>query len=340
MSFIKSTNNYKKPIIFSGTQPSGELTIGNYIGTLSQWVHMQDNYDCIYCIADQHAITVRQDPKELKKRIFNTLALYLACGVDVKKSLIFVQSHVPQHTQLNWVLNCYTYFGELNRMTQFKSKLIKYAKNINIGLFNYPVLMAADILLYQTSRVPVGTDQKQHIELTRNIAQRFNSLYGQVFTVPDPLISKIGARILSLQEPKKKMSKSDENRNNIITLLENPYSAAKKIKRAFTDSEEPPCIYYDLEKKPGISNLINILSSITGTSILEIEKHFTGKMYNELKNTVAEVVFTMLINIQNRFNEFYSDKQLLIDIISEGANKAKTRAQATLYKVYEAIGFV
>ncbi|VAY02490.1 Tryptophan--tRNA ligase [Arsenophonus endosymbiont of Aleurodicus dispersus] len=337
---IKSNNTHKKPIVFSGAQPSGELTIGNYIGALLQWSHMQDNYDCIYCIVDQHAITVRQDPKELKKNTLDTLALYLACGIDTQKNTIFVQSHVPQHTQLSWALNCYTYFGELNRMTQFKEKSTRYTENINAGLFDYPVLMAADILLYQANQVPIGIDQKQHLELSRDIAQRFNSLYGQIFTIPDPFIPKKGARVMSLQEPQKKMSKSDYNRNNVITLLENPNLAAKKIKRALTDSDKPPRIYYDLEKKPGISNLIDILSGVTGTSNSEIEKQFAGKMYGDLKNTVAEAVSAMLTNIQSRLDEFRNNKILLNDIMSEGASKAEARAQKTLSKVYEAIGFI
>ncbi|MGP1958497.1 MAG: tryptophan--tRNA ligase [Arsenophonus sp. NC-CH8-MAG3] len=337
---IKLINARKKLIVFSGAQPSGELTIGNYIGALRQWVQMQNNYDCIYCIVDQHAITVYHDPKDLRKRTLDTLALYLACGIDTKKSIIFVQSHVPQHTQLNWVLNCYTYFGELRRMTQFKNKSTRHTKNINTGLFDYPVLMTADILLYQANQVPVGIDQKQHLELSCDIAQRFNSLYGEIFTIPNPFIPEKGARITSLQEPQKKMSKSDDNRNNVITLLENPKSAAKKIKRAITDSNKPPRIYYDLKNKPGISNLIDILSGVTGTSILDIEKQFAGKIYSDLKNTVSEAVSTMLINIQTRFNEFRNNEKLLNDIMSEGASRAEGRAQITLSKVYEAIGFI
>ena len=233
-----------KPIVFSGAQPSGELSLGNYIGALRQWVQMQDEYDCIYCIVNQHAITVRQDPVKLRKATLDTLALYLACGIDPKKSTIFVQSHVPAHTQLGWVLNCYTYFGELSRMTQFKDKSARYADNVNAGLFDYPVLMVADILLYQANQVPVGEDQKQHLELTRDIAQRFNALYGDVFTVPQPFIPKTGARIMSLQDPNKKMSKSDDNRNNVIGLLEDPKSVAKKIKRAVTlrSRQESRCI--------------------------------------------------------------------------------------------------
>lgn len=330
----------QKPIVFSGAQPSGELTIGNYMGALRQWVQMQDDYDCIYCIVDQHAITVRQNPTELRKRTLDTLALYLACGIDPEKSTIFVQSHVPQHAQLGWALNCYTYFGELSRMTQFKDKSARHAENINAGLFDYPVLMAADILLYQTNQVPVGIDQKQHLELSRDIAQRFNAIYGDIFTVPDPFIPKGGARVMALQDPAKKMSKSDDNRNNVIALLEDPKAAAKKIKRAVTDSEEPPRVAYDLENKAGVSNLLDILAGVTGKTIPELEAEFEGKMYGHLKGAVAEAVSNMLTNIQERFNTFRNDEALLNKIMKEGADKAKARAQTTLDKVYEAIGFI
>lgn len=330
----------QKPIVFSGAQPSGELTIGNYMGALRQWVQMQDDYDCIYCIVDQHAITVRQDPAELRKRTLDTLALYLACGIDPEKSTIFVQSHVPQHAQLGWALNCYTYFGELSRMTQFKDKSARHAENINAGLFDYPILMAADILLYQTNQVPVGIDQKQHLELSRDIAQRFNAIYGDIFTVPDPFIPKGGARVMALQDPAKKMSKSDDNRNNVIALLEDPKAAAKKIKRAVTDSEEPPRVAYDLENKAGVSNLLDILAGVTGKTIPELEAEFEGKMYGHLKGAVAEAVSDMLTNIQERFNTFRNDEALLNKIMKEGADKAKARAQTTLDKVYEAIGFI
>ncbi|WP_273980015.1 tryptophan--tRNA ligase, partial [Vibrio parahaemolyticus] len=310
----------QKPIVFSGAQPSGELTIGNYMGALRQWVQMQDDYDCIYCIVDQHAITVRQDPTELRKRTLDTLALYLACGIDPEKSTIFVQSHVPQHAQLGWALNCYTYFGELSRMTQFKDKSARHAENINAGLFDYPVLMAADILLYQTNQVPVGIDQKQHLELSRDIAQRFNAIYGDIFTVPDPFIPKGGARVMALQDPAKKMSKSDDNRNNVIALLEDPKAAAKKIKRAVTDSEEPPRVAYDLENKAGVSNLLDILAGVTGKTIPELEAEFEGKMYGHLKGAVAEAVSDMLTNIQERFNTFRNDEALLNKIMKEGAD--------------------
>ncbi|MCP9266701.1 tryptophan--tRNA ligase [Xenorhabdus sp. XENO-1] len=332
--------NSQKPIVFSGAQPSGELTIGNYMGALRQWVKMQDEYDCIYCIVNQHAITVRQDPNELKKRTLDTLALYLACGIDPKKSTVFVQSHVPQHSQLSWVLNCYTYFGELGRMTQFKDKSARHAENINAGLFSYPVLMAADILLYQANQIPVGIDQKQHLELSRDLAQRFNAIYGDIFTVPEPFIPTGGAKVMSLQDPAKKMSKSDDNRNNVIALLEDPKSAAKKIKRAITDSEEPPRVRYDLENKPGVSNLLDILAGVTGKTIPQLEAEFEGQMYGHLKGAVAEAVSGMLIDLQERFHYFRNDEALLNQIMAEGASKAQTRAQATLDKVYEAVGFI
>ncbi|WP_408064311.1 tryptophan--tRNA ligase [Yersinia pseudotuberculosis] len=329
-----------KPIVFSGAQPSGELTIGNYMGALRQWVQMQDDYDCIYCIVDLHAITARQDPALLRKRTLDTLALYLACGIDPKKSTIFVQSHVPEHSQLSWALNCYTYFGELSRMTQFKDKSARYAENINVGLFDYPVLMAADILLYQTNQVPVGEDQKQHLELSRDIASRFNNLYGDIFKIPEPFIPKAGARVMSLQDPTKKMSKSDDNRNNVIELLEDPKSVVKKIKRAMTDSDEPALIRYDVEKKAGVSNLLDILSGVTGQSIPELEAQFTGQMYGHLKGAVADAVSGMLSELQERYRTYREDEALLQDVMREGAAKARTRAQVTLAKVYEAIGFV
>lgn len=329
-----------KPIVFSGAQPSGELTIGNYMGALRQWVQMQDDYDCIYCIVDLHAITARQDPALLRKRTLDTLALYLACGIDPKKSTIFVQSHVPEHSQLSWALNCYTYFGELSRMTQFKDKSARYAENINAGLFDYPVLMAADILLYQTNQVPVGEDQKQHLELSRDIASRFNNLYGDIFKIPEPFIPKAGARVMSLQNPTKKMSKSDDNRNNVIELLEDPKSVVKKIKRAMTDSDEPALIRYDVEKKAGVSNLLDILSGVTGQSIPELEAQFTGQMYGHLKGAVADAVSGMLSELQERYRTYREDEALLQDVMREGAAKARARAQVTLAKVYEAIGFV
>lgn len=329
-----------KPIVFSGAQPSGELTIGNYMGALRQWVQMQDEYDCIYCIVDQHAITVRQDAQQLRKATLDTLALYLACGIDPEKSTIFVQSHVPEHTQLGWVLNCYTYFGELSRMTQFKDKSARYAENINAGLFDYPVLMAADILLYQTTQVPVGEDQKQHLELSRDMAARFNALYGDIFKVPEPFIPKSGARVMSLLEPTKKMSKSDDNRNNVIGLLEDPKSVIKKIKRAVTDSDEPAVVRYDVVNKAGVSNLLDILAGVTGKTIPELEQEFEGKMYGHLKGAVAEAVSEMLTELQERYNRFRNDEAFLQQVMRDGAQKARARAQETVKKVYDAIGFV
>ncbi len=329
-----------KPIVFSGAQPSGELSIGNYMGALRQWVHMQDEYDCVYCIVDLHAITVRQDPEKLHKATLDTLALYLACGIDPKKSTIFVQSHVPEHVQLSWVLNCYTYFGELSRMTQFKDKSARYAENINAGLFDYPVLMAADILLYQTAQVPVGEDQKQHLELSRDVAQRFNALYGDIFKVPEPFIPKSGARVMSLLEPTKKMSKSDENRNNVIGLLEDPKSVSKKLKRAVTDSDEPPVIRYDVVNKAGISNLLDILSGVTGKSIATLEQEFEGKMYGHLKTEVADAVAGMLTELQEHYHRFRNDEAFLQQVMREGAAKASIKAKATMEKVNKAVGFV
>ncbi|OCG29991.1 tryptophan--tRNA ligase [Gilliamella sp. Choc4-2] len=329
-----------KPIVFSGAQPSGELTLGNYLGALKNWVALQNEYDCVYCIVNQHAITVRQDPQKLRKATLDTLALYLACGIDPQKSTIFVQSHIPAHTELGWVLNCYTYFGELSRMTQFKDKSSRHSENINAGLFDYPVLMAADILLYQADLVPVGDDQKQHLELTRDIAIRFNALYGDIFTIPKPFIAKVGARVMSLQEPTKKMSKSDENRNNVIGLLENPKDIEKKIKRAMTDSDEPPTVRYDLKTKAGVSNLLDILTGITGKPITELEKEFEGKMYGHLKTEVATQIIDMLTTLQTKYHQYRDDENYLLSIMQEGAQKARSKAEPTLKKVYDAIGFV
>lgn len=329
-----------KPIVFSGIQPSGELTIGNYMGSLRQWITLQDDYQCIYCIVDQHAITVRQQPQQLRTATLDTVALYLACKLDPQKSIIFVQSHLAEHAQLAWALNCYTYFGELSRMTQFKDKSSRFQENINAGLFNYPVLMAADILLYQTHLVPVGEDQKQHLELSRDIAQRFNALYGDIFRIPEPFIPKSGARVMSLQEPEKKMSKSDDNRNNVIGLLEDPQSVIKKIKRAVTDSDEPPVIRYDLQHKTGISNLLDILAGVTGKTIPRLEQEFAGKMYGQLKNEVAEQVSSMLQELQQRYYHYRNDESYLHQVMQQGAEKARELASQTLHKVHQAIGFV
>ncbi|MGP4123275.1 MAG: tryptophan--tRNA ligase [Sodalis sp. (in: enterobacteria)] len=329
-----------KLIVFSGAQPSGELTIGNYIGALRQWVSMQDDHDCIYCIVDLHAITARQNAQHLRKATLDLLALYLACGIDPSKSTVFIQSHVPEHSQLGWLLNCYTYCGELSRMSQFKDKSARYAENVNAGLFDYPVLMAADILLYQSNQVPVGEDQKQHLELSRNIAKRFNALYGDIFTIPQPFISKSGARVMSLLEPTKKMSKSDNNRNNVITLLEDPKSVVKKIKRAVTDSDEPPVIRYNPVAKPGISNLLDILSGATGTLVAELEQAFVGKMYGHLKTAVADAVLEILTSLQARYYTLRADEAYLNQVLHDGAKKARAQASLTLAKVYKAVGFL
>ena len=331
----------ERKIVFSGAQPSGELSIGNYVGALRQWVGMQDDYDCIYCVVDEHAITVRQDPAALHKACFNTLAVYLALGIDPEKSTIFVQSHVPAHAELGWILNCYTQNGELARMTQYKDKSARYGiGNVTVGLYDYPCLMAADILLYQANLVPVGVDQVQHIELTRDIANRFNSIYGNVFTMPEAFLPKEGAKVMSLQEPTKKMSKSDDNRNNVITLLEDPKSIVKKIKRAVTDSDEPPAIRFNREEKPGVSNLLELMSCVTGTPVDELVAGFQGKMYGHLKTEVAEAVVAFLEPIQKRYAEIRNDETYLRSVMKKGAARAYERALPTIRKVQEAVGFV
>jgi len=329
-----------KPIVLSGCQPSGELTIGNYLGALKQWVDMQNEHECFYMLVDQHAITVRPEPEALRKATLDGLALYLACGVDPEKSTIFIQSHVPEHAQLSWVLNCYTQMGELNRMTQFKDKSQKSEQNMNSGLFTYPVLMAADILLYSADRVPVGEDQKQHLELARDIATRFNNLYGGVFTVPDPYIPEHGARVMSLQDPLKKMSKSDDNNNNFIGLLEDTKKITKKIKRAVTDSDEQANIYYNVAEKPGVSNLLSLLSCATGKSIESLVPDYEDKMYGHLKGDVAKAVVALLEPIQERYHQYREDETFLEQVMRDGAAKASAHASVILDKVYQAIGFV
>ncbi|WP_278384072.1 tryptophan--tRNA ligase [Alteromonas mediterranea] len=329
-----------RPVVLSGCQPSGQLTLGNYMGALKHWVSMQDDHDCLYMIVDLHAITVRQDPKQLAEACLDGLSLYLACGIDPQKSTLFLQSHVPEHAQLSWVLNCYAQMGELNRMTQFKDKSAKNENNINVGLYSYPVLQAADILLYQADKVPVGEDQKQHLELTRDIATRVNNLYGDVFKLPDPYIPDFGARIMSLQEPEKKMSKSDNNPNNFIGLLEEPKKLAKKIKRAVTDSDEQANIYFNPTEKPGVSNLLTLLSLSTGKSIKALEPEYTDKMYGHLKGDVADAVVALLEPIQARYAEIRADRAYLDDVMRQGAEKASARAAETLAKVYNAVGFI
>ena len=329
-----------KKKVFSGAQPSGELSIGNYIGALRQWVKMQDEYDCTFSVVDAHAITVRQDPKKLHDAIYNTLSIYLAVGITPEKSTLFLQSQVPDHAQLAWVLNCYTQMGELTRMTQFKDKSKRYENNVTAGLFDYPVLMAADILLYQADLVPVGEDQLQHLELTRDIAYRFNQLYGDIFTLPQGYVPESGARVMSLQDPLKKMSKSDDNRNNVITLLEDPDSVAKKLKKAVTDSDNPPVVRYDWDNKPGVSNLLDLMSAVTDTPVEELVTHFEGKMYGHLKSEVAEAVVSFLKPIQAKYREYREDEAYLRSIFKIGAEKAHAKANETLRKAYSAVGFV
>ncbi|WP_371193587.1 tryptophan--tRNA ligase [Glaciecola sp. SC05] len=329
-----------RPVVLSGCQPSGQLTMGNYMGALRQWVDMQTTHDCLYMIVDLHAITVRQEPEQLKQACLDGLALYLACGIDPDKSTIFMQSHVPEHAQLAWVLNCFTQMGELNRMTQFKDKSAKNANNINVGLYAYPVLQAADILLYQANEVPIGEDQKQHLELTRDIATRFNNIHGDIFTMPEPFIPKSGARVMSLQDPTKKMSKSDENPNNVIGLLEDPKKLTKKIKRAVTDSDEQARIYFDTAEKPGVSNLLSLLSCATGRTVEELVPEYEDKMYGHLKGDVAEAVVAMLTPIQSEYQRIRSDSQYLQNVMHNGSAKAQAIASDTLSKVYQTLGFV
>ncbi|GAM72252.1 tryptophanyl-tRNA synthetase [Vibrio sp. JCM 19236] len=334
-----------KPIVLSGVQPSGELSIGNYLGALRQWHQMQDDYDCQYCVVDLHAITVRQEAAALREATLDALAVCLAVGVDPKKSTLFVQSHVPEHAQLGWVLNCYTQMGELNRMTQFKDKSQRYANDVNVGLYDYPVLMAADILLYGAHQVPVGNDQKQHLELARDIATRFNNLYGTaeapIFQVPEPYIPKVNARVMSLQDATKKMSKSDDNRKNVITLLEEPKSIIKKINKAQTDPDNPPRIAYDVENKAGIANLMGLYSAATGKTFEEIEAQYQGvEMYGPFKKDVGQALVAMLEPIQSEYHRIRNDIPYLNEVMKAGADKASEKAAVTLDKVYQAVGFV
>lgn len=326
-----------KKKVLSCIQPSGMLTLGNYIGALKNWLDMQKEFDCTYAIADLHTITVRQEPAKLRQQIYSTAALLLALGIDPDKSTLFIQSHIPAHTQLAWVLSCYTQFGELSRMTQFKEKSLKHADNVNAGLFSYPVLMAADILLYQPDLVPVGADQKQHLEIARDIATRFNHSYSETFTVPEPFISKTGAKVMSLQEPTKKMSKSDENENSWVAILDSKDNIIRKFKRAVTDSEA--CVRFS-KGKDGINNLIGIYSAVTDKSIAEVEKEFEGKGYGDFKIAVGEAVADQLKPIQDRYNTFISDKKQLEDIYRAGDEKANYIARKTLSKVMKKVGFV
>ena len=331
------TETEQKKKVLSCIQPSGMLTLGNYLGALKNWNAMQDEFDCTFAVADLHAITVRQEPAKLRSQIYSTFALLLALGIDPQKNTLFIQSHVPQHAQLAWLLSCNTQFGEMARMTQFKDKSAKHANNVNVGLFSYPVLMAADILLYKPDLVPVGADQKQHLEIARDIAIRFNNLYGDVFTVPDAYIPKTGARVMSLQDPSKKMSKSDENLNSWVAILDNRDDIIRKFKRAVTDSE---AIVKFSEEKPGISNLITIYSAVTGKSVSDIEKEFEGKGYGDFKLAVGETVADTLSPIKSAYDEIIKDKSGLEKLYKEGAEKAEYVARKTYFKAMKKVGFV
>lgn len=328
----------EKQRIFSGIQPSGTLTLGNYLGALRNFARLQDEYDSLYCIVDLHTLTVRQEPKELRHNSLSVLALYIASGLDTEKNILFLQSHVSAHAELAWILNCYTYFGELGRMTQFKDKSLRHADNVNAGLFTYPVLMAADILLYQANLVPVGQDQKQHLEITRDIAQRFNAVYGDVFTVPEVYMPKVGAKIMSLQDPLSKMSKSDENVNNFISLLDTPEIIIRKFKRAVTDSEKD--IRYDGEAKPGVSNLMSIYSSVTGKTLDEVQAEFEGKTYGDFKTAVGEAVVECLKPLQDKYYSLMDNKDYLQEVLKNGAERANKLAYRTLGKVYKKVGLL
>ena len=327
-----------KKVMLSGIQPSGDLHLGNYLGAIKNWAERADSFDCFYFMADLHTITVRQTPADLRRRTLEQLAIYIACGLDPEKNTLFIQSHVHEHAELGWVLGCYTMFGELSRMTQFKDKSAKHRDNINGGLFTYPSLMAADILLYQPDYVPVGEDQKQHVELCRNIVQRFNGIYGDVFKMPEPFIPKAGARVMCLTEPDTKMSKSIPE--GCVFLMEKPEDIARKFKRAITDSDTEKCVHFDPEKKPGVSNLMNIYSAVTGQSLEAIEAEFDGQGYGAFKPRVGDAVIETLRPIRDEASRILTDKAYLETVYKSGAERASYVAQKTLRKVYKKIGFV
>lgn len=328
----------EKKVILSGIQATGDLHLGHYIGVLKRFVEMQDEFDCYYMIANLHALTVRRDPKELKENVYKLLASYIAAGLDPDKSTIFLQSQVHEHAELGWVLDCYTYMGELSRMTQYKDKSAKHADNINAGLFTYPSLMAGDILLYQADLVPTGEDQKQHVELTRDLAERFNKLYGETFKVPKPFIEKVGARVMGLQDPTSKMSKSSTLPNDTILLIDTPEEIMKKVKKAVTDSDG--IVKYDEENKPGISNLMEIYGIITSKTMEEIEKEFEGQGYGNFKVAVANAIIKELEPFRNKYNELMGNPSYLEEIYNKGAKKASEVASKTLKDVYEKIGII
>ncbi|MBQ9080212.1 MAG: tryptophan--tRNA ligase [Clostridia bacterium] len=326
-----------RKVSFSGIQPSGNLTIGNYLGALKNFPYYTENYKCFYCVVDMHAITVRQVPAELRRRTSETLALYIACGLDPDKNTLYVQSHVPAHAELAWILNCFTMFGELSRMTQFKDKSARHADNINAGLFTYPALMAADILLYQTDVVPIGADQKQHVELTRNIAERINQIYPDLFTVPEPIMPQAGAKIMSLADPTKKMSKSDENENAVVRILDDRDTIIRKFRRAVTDSDT--CVRF-AEGKDGINNLMTIYAAFTGKSMEEIEREFEGRGYGDFKLAVGETCADQLAPVQAEFKKLCADKAYLEAQMKKGADEAAYYARKTLSKVKKKLGFI
>ena len=330
--------NVQKKRILSGSQPSGDLTLGSYLGAIRNWAALADEYDCFYMLADMHTITVRQVPADLRRRTLTQLAAYIACGLDPEKNVLFIQSHVPAHAQLGWVLDCYTMFGELSRMTQFKDKSAKNADNINAGLFTYPSLMAADILLYQADLVPVGGDQKQHVEICRDIAARFNGIYGDVFKLPEPYIPQVGARVMSLTSPENKMSKSDKDQNGCVYMLEKPEDILRKFKKAVTDSEAS--VRYDPAAKPGVSNLMQIYAVCTGKTFETIEQEFAGHGYGDFKAAVGEAVVETLRPIREETERILADKAYLESIYRAGAERAAYVANKTLRKVYKKVGFV
>ena len=329
-----------KKIIFSGIQPSGVITLGNYLGALKNWVDLQYDYHCCYSIVDMHAITVRQNPAELRKRSLDLLKLYIACGIEPEENLLFMQSHVSAHAELAWILNCFTYMGELSRMTQFKDKSKRHADNINAGLFTYPVLMAADILLYRADLVPVGKDQMQHLEITRDIAERFNAIYGDVFTIPEGFVTKSGAKIMSLTEPTKKMSKSDPNPKGYISMLDDFNVITKKIKSATTDSEGVIEYRENDPEKAGVNNLISIMAAVTGKTIEQVATEYSGKGYGEFKSDIAEAVVEHIRPIREKYDELSNNKDYLESVYKNGAEKAAKMAARTLNKVKKKVGFI